>query len=132
MGHPLPSTLAFFTPQSGGSPNANQINSLYKITLYIALVIFVLVEGGLVYALVKFRARKGAVAAQIRGNTRLEVGWTVAAAVILVALAVVTFAKLSSIQNPPKLEPGRRQPGRRERRCCTPAPSASCPRTANR
>ncbi len=106
MGHLVTSTLAFFTPESGGSPNANQINSLYKITLYIALVIFVLVEGGLVYALVKFRARKGAVPAQIRGNTRLEVGWTVAAAVILVALAVITFAKLSSIQNPPNSGPG--------------------------
>jgi cytochrome c oxidase subunit 2 len=50
---------------------------------------------------VRFRARKGAVAAQIRGNTRLEVGWTVAAAVILVVLAVITFAMLPSIQNPP-------------------------------
>jgi cytochrome c oxidase subunit II len=106
LGHLVPSTLAFFTPQSGGSPNANQINSLYKITLYIALVIFVLVEGALAYALVKFRARKGAVPAQIRGNTRLEVGWTVAAAVILLALAVVTFAKLSSIQDPPNSGPG--------------------------
>ncbi len=106
MGHLVPSTLAFFTPQSGGSPNANQINSLYKITLYIALVIFVLVEGALAYALVKFRARKGAVPAQIRGNTRLEVGWTAAAAVILLALAVVTFAKLSSIQDPPDSGPG--------------------------
>ena len=106
MGHLVPSTLAFFTPQSGGSPNANQINGLYKITLYIALVIFILVEGALAYALVKFRARKGAVPAQIRGNTRLEVGWTVAAAVILLALAIVTFAKLSSIQNPPNSSAG--------------------------
>ena len=105
MGHLASSTLAFFTPQSGGSPNADQIDSLYKITLYIALVIFILVEGGLAYALVKFRKRKGAVAAQIRGNTRLEVGWTVAAAVILLALAVLTFAKLSSIQNPPNSGP---------------------------
>jgi cytochrome c oxidase subunit II len=93
--------LAFFTPQSGGSPNANQIDTLYKITLWIALVIFAAVEIGLAYTLVKFRARKGAVAAQIRGNTRLEAGWTVAAVVILLGLAVLTFAKLSSIQNPP-------------------------------
>jgi cytochrome c oxidase subunit 2 len=100
LGHLFSSTLAFFTPSSGASPNAKQIDSLYKITLYAALVIFVLVEGGLAYTLVRFRARKGAVAAQIRGNTRLEVGWTVAAAVILVGLAVVTFAKLSSIQDP--------------------------------
>ncbi len=101
LGHLLPSTLAFFTPAHGASPNAQEIDTLYKITLYIALVIFVAVEGALGYALVKFRKRKGAVAAQIHGNTRLEVSWTVAAAVILVGLAVLTFAKLSSIQDPP-------------------------------
>jgi cytochrome c oxidase subunit 2 len=101
LGHLLSTTLAFFTPQSGGSPNADQIDNLYKILLVIALVIFVAVMGAMTYALIRFRARKGVVPAQIRGNTRLEVGWTIAAAVILVALAIVTFAKLSSIQNPP-------------------------------
>jgi cytochrome c oxidase subunit II len=106
LGHLLHSTLAFFTPQSGGSPNANNIDHLYKITLYIALVIFVIVEGGLLYALIRFRKRRGAVPAQIHGNTRLEVGWTLAAAVILIGLAVLTFAKLSSIQNPPNSGPG--------------------------
>jgi cytochrome c oxidase subunit II len=100
LGHLLPSTLAFFTPESGGSPNADHIDGLFKITLAIAAVIYVAVTGALVYALITFRARKGAVPAQIRGNTRLEVGWTVAAAVILVGLAVLTFAKLSSIQDP--------------------------------
>lgn len=100
LGHLISTTLAFFTPQSGASPNAKSINNLYEITLYVALVIFVLVEGALGYALWRFRARKGAVAAQIRGNTRLEVGWTLGAAVILLALAVLTFAKLGSIQDP--------------------------------
>jgi cytochrome c oxidase subunit II len=106
LGHSLPATLAFFTPQSGGSPNANQINSLYVIVLIIALVIFVVVIGALTYAMVKFRARKDATAAQIRGNTRLEVSWTIAAAVVLVALAVITFVKLGPIQNPPNSGPG--------------------------
>jgi cytochrome c oxidase subunit 2 len=100
LGHLLSPTLAFFTPESGGSSNANQIDSLYKITLVVALIVFVAVEAGLLYALIKFRWRKGAVAAQIRGNTRLEVGWTVGAAVVLLALAILTFAKLGSIQDP--------------------------------
>ena len=47
-------------------------------------------------------------AAQIHGNTRLEIGWTLGAAVILLVLAVLTFAKLSSIQNPVELQPRRR------------------------
>jgi cytochrome c oxidase subunit 2 len=101
LSHLLPTTLAFFTPQSGASPNANEIDDLYKIVLYVGLVIFAGVEGALAYALYRFRARKGAVAAQIHGNTRLEVGWTVAAAVVVIALAVLTVVKLSSIQSPP-------------------------------
>lgn len=101
MGYQLPALLAFFTPSSGVSPNAEEIDSLYKIILVVALVIFFLVIGGLGYALVKFRARKGATAAQIKGNTRLEISWTVAAAVILVGLAILTFTRLGSIENPP-------------------------------
>jgi cytochrome c oxidase subunit II len=91
----------FLTPESGGSPNADQIDSLYKIVLYIAIVVFIVVEGALFYSIWRFRAKKGAVAAQIHGNTRLEISWTVGAALILVALAAVTFSKLSSIQDPP-------------------------------
>ncbi|HEV2986569.1 MAG TPA: cytochrome c oxidase subunit II [Vicinamibacterales bacterium] len=97
-----PSAFAnFITPKSGGSPNANAINDLYKIVLYIAGVVFVIVEGALAYSVYRFRAKKNRVAAQIHGNTRLEVGWTVAAALILVVLTVVTFVKLPSIINPP-------------------------------
>jgi cytochrome c oxidase subunit 2 len=91
----------FLTPKSGGSPNADAIDSLYKIVLYIAAVVFAVVEGALFYSVYKFRAKKGAVAAQIHGNTRLEIGWTVGAAVILVVLTTVTFIKLPSIINPP-------------------------------
>jgi cytochrome c oxidase subunit 2 len=87
-------------PKDGVSPNAHEIDTLYKVALYIALVVFVGVEGALLYSLIRFRARRGAVAAQIRGNTRLEVGWTLGAALILVVLSVLTFAKLSDIRDP--------------------------------
>jgi cytochrome c oxidase subunit 2 len=101
-----PGAFAFFTVPHGVSPNAESINSLYTITLVISLVIFFAVEGAIAYALIKFRARKGAVARQIHGHTRLEMGWTLGAALILVVLAVVTFIKLSSILNPPNSGPG--------------------------
>jgi cytochrome c oxidase subunit II len=91
----------FFTPKSGGSPNANEIDSLYKIVLYLAAAVFLLVESALFYSVIRFRAKKSRVAAQIHGNTPLEIGWTVAAALILVVITVVTFVKLPSIINPP-------------------------------
>ena len=97
-----PAALAnFFTLKSGGSPNANQIETLYRIVLYLAAFVFVIVEAALVYSVFKFRAKKNPVAAQIHGNTRLEIGWTVAAALILLALTVVTFVKLPGIIDPP-------------------------------
>ncbi len=90
------------TPESGGSKNANDIDTLYKITLYVAIVIFLIVEGTLIWSIVKFRARRGGPQpAQLRGNTPLELGWTVGAALILVVLTVVTFLYLNGIKDPP-------------------------------
>ena len=100
-----PASADFWTPEDGGSPQADRIDTLYKIVLVVAAVVFVGVEGVLFWTLVKFKARKGAVAAQIRGNTRLEVGWTVGAAVILIVLAVVTFVMLPGIRNPEETGP---------------------------
>jgi cytochrome c oxidase subunit II len=95
-----------FTPESGGSAQAEDIDTLYKITLYIGIVIFVGVEGTLLYSLIRYRARRdGAEAQQIHGNTPLEIGWTVGAALILVVLTVVTFVYLPDIENPPPSGP---------------------------
>ena len=95
-----------FTPESGGSAQADDIDTLYKITLYIGIVIFVGVEATLIYSLIKYRARRGGPEAQqIHGNTPLEIGWTVGAALILVVLTVVTFIYLPEIENPPPSGP---------------------------
>jgi cytochrome c oxidase subunit 2 len=87
--------------KSGGSPNANAIHSLYVLVLILAIVVFIVVEGALVYAVFKFRAKKNPVADQIHGHTRLEIGWTLGAAFILVILSIITFIKLPAIVNPP-------------------------------
>lgn len=93
------------TVESGGSPNANAIASLYDIVFYIAIVVFLAVFGMLVYSVYKFRAKKNPVATQIHGNPKLEIGMTATAAGILVVLAAVTFIKLPGIINPPNSDP---------------------------
>ncbi|MBF6619646.1 MAG: cytochrome c oxidase subunit II [Patulibacter sp.] len=100
-----PAQAAFWAPESGGSPNADRIHTLYTVVFAVGVVIFVLVFGALVYALVKFRARPGAVAEQLHGNTRLEIGWTAGAAAIVLVLGVVTFALLPGIRNPENSDP---------------------------
>jgi cytochrome c oxidase subunit II len=97
---PAAASAGWFLPESGGSPNADGIRTLYILIAVIGLVIFIGVEGLLVYSMFKFRAKKGNVAAQIHGNTQLEIGWTVGAAAILVFLTVFTFVLLDDIKNP--------------------------------
>jgi cytochrome c oxidase subunit II len=88
-------------PEGGaGSRNAEDTRTLYWLIFALGVVVFVGVQGVLIWCLLKFRAKKGRVAAQIHGNTRLEIGWTVGAAVILVFLTVVTFVMLPGIKNP--------------------------------
>jgi len=97
---PAAAHAGFFFPEKGGSPNADEIWTLYLLIFILAWIVFLGVAGALVWALVKFRARKGAVAAQIHGNTRLEIGWTVGAFLILVFITVFTFVTLPGIKNP--------------------------------
>jgi cytochrome c oxidase subunit II len=87
-------------PETGGSPNADNIHTLYVIVLIVALIVLLGVEGLLLYTVLRFRARKGRVAAQIHGNTRLEIGWTIGAALIIVVLTVFAFVELPGIRNP--------------------------------
>jgi cytochrome c oxidase subunit 2 len=95
-----PASAGLIFPESGGSPNADDIKELYVLIFVLALVVFAGVEGSLIYAFVRYRARRGRTAAQIHGNTRLEIGWTVGAAVILVFLTIATFVMLPGIKNP--------------------------------
>ncbi len=97
----FPAAAGLILPEAGGgSKQAEDTQTLYLIVLIIAVVVFAGVEGVLIYCMIRYRARKGRVAAQIHGNTRLEIGWTVGAAVILVFLTIATFVMLPGIKDP--------------------------------
>ena len=56
-----------------------------------AVVVFILVEGALLYAIFRFRGKPGdPEPAQIHGNTTVEIIWTIIPALILAAIAVPT------------------------------------------
>jgi cytochrome c oxidase subunit 2 len=78
---------------SPASDKARNIDGLFTFTLIIAAVVFVLVQGAIIYTAIKFRRRKGEEpkpVKQIHGNTKLEIAWTIAPALILAGLAVPT------------------------------------------
>jgi cytochrome c oxidase subunit II len=96
----MPASAGLILPEAGPTKNAQDVQTLYGIIMIIAVIVFAGVEGVLIYCMFRYRAQKGRVAAQIHGNTRLEIGWTVGAAVILVFLTVATFVMLPGIKDP--------------------------------
>ena len=71
---------------------ARLVDSLFRTTVWWAVVVFVLVEGALLIAIFKFRGRPDdPEPRQVHGNTVLEVVWTIIPAFILVMIAVPTI-----------------------------------------
>jgi cytochrome c oxidase subunit II len=73
---------------------AEKADQLWDITFLIAVVVFVIVEGLLVFALIRFRQRPGVEARQFHGNTKVEVILTAVPALILLGLAVPTVSTI--------------------------------------
>ena len=64
------------------------IDSLFVWIFWITMITFIGVELVLVYFLIKYRHREGRRAIFTHGNTRLEMAWTLAPAIILALLAL--------------------------------------------
>ncbi|MEN9935082.1 MAG: hypothetical protein RLZZ387_1661 [Chloroflexota bacterium] len=71
--------------------HAQRILDLLVPISWMALVVFIVVEGLLVYTVWRFRRRSNAIPAQIHGNTQIEILWTIAPALIVLVIAVLTF-----------------------------------------
>jgi cytochrome c oxidase subunit 2 len=93
-------------PLDPGGEFARRPDELWNLTFAIAAAIFFLVEGALVYALVRYRHRPGRKAAQFHGNTPLEVALTAVPALILAGLAVPTISTIFTLgADPPDALP---------------------------
>jgi cytochrome c oxidase subunit 2 len=80
---------------------ARLLQDLFDRIILIATVVFVLVEGILFVALFRFRNRPGrGLPAQFHGNTPLEIGWTIAPALMLVFVAVPTVRAIFDTYHP--------------------------------
>ena len=90
----------FITYQEG--PVAERADNLWDITFAIAVVIFFVVEGLLVFALVRFRHKPGRQPQDFHGNTKLEVVLTLIPALILAGLAVPTVATIRDLAREPE------------------------------
>ena len=89
-------------PNSTFNPNSEYnaaIDALWDKLLFWGTLVFIGVEGALVYTIFKFRRRPdGGVPKQVHGNTALEITWTAIPAVILIFIAIPTVRTIFMTQ----------------------------------
>jgi cytochrome c oxidase subunit 2 len=84
-------------------PNAELQRFLFLLAFWIAVVIFVLVEGLIVFAVIRYRARRREEApVQIHGNTRLEILWTIIPAALLLIIGIPTIQGIFTLAAEPR------------------------------
>ena len=96
------SSTNIFAP---ASTPAKAILGLSMFVLAVTAIIFVVVAGLLVYAVVKFRVRStdgSREPAQVYGSTQIELAWTVIPVLIVAVLVLATARVIHAIQDAPK------------------------------
>jgi len=88
------------------SAEAAKVDDLFRILLMIGGGVFILVQGLLVYSVIRFRNRAGDTTdgPPIHGNTTLEIVWTIIPAIIVIFLAIISYDVWVSNQTPKENE----------------------------
>src|SRR5664279_1173175 len=73
-----------------GSTITSHQSSIFMFSLILAAVVFVIVEGGIIIAITRFRRRKedASEPTQVHGNVPLEIIWTAIPVVLVVILFI--------------------------------------------
>ncbi len=83
-------------------PVAEKQLLLFDLLLWVMVAVFILVEGALLYATIKFRRRPGdPLPKQVHGNTPLEITWTVIPTILILALGAWSVVTLFDLEKPP-------------------------------
>lgn len=103
---------ALALPQSTLHPAgdvAQKQQNLFVFIFWIAAAIFVVVELLIVVAVFRFRRRagqEGRMPPQTHGNTPMEIAWTVAPAIIVIAITIPTVRGIAGTYDPPSDQAG--------------------------
>jgi cytochrome c oxidase subunit 2 len=82
-------------PNDPLGPQARASADVYWIMFIAAVIVLVIVDGGLIFAGLRFRDRPGHVAKQFHGHNFLELIWTVVPTIMVISFSVLSFQKLT-------------------------------------
>ena len=85
------------------SQSTEIIAQLFTFITWLAVGVFVLVEGLIVYSVVRFRRKPGDTSepVQVYGNTQLEIAWTVVPAMLVAVILALSLQAMPTIYNVP-------------------------------
>ncbi len=84
-------------------PVAREQGELFNFIFVIAIFVFVIVEGLIIYISWQYRSSKRKnMPKQVHGNTLLEITWTIIPAIILIVIAIPTVQSIWSTSRPPE------------------------------
>jgi cytochrome c oxidase subunit II len=86
-----------FIPPTPHTTQAKEVFWLYNVILVMGAIVFVAVEGFIVYSVVRYRRRDDRLPTQVHGNNLVEVIWTAIPTVIVLILFVLSTLTLNSI-----------------------------------
>ena len=99
-GLPARADWSLLNMPEGVSELSREIYGMHMLMLWICVVIAVFTFGAMIYAMVKFRKSKGAVAdTSMLHSTRLEIAWTVVPVFVLIGMAIPSVEKLIKIED---------------------------------
>jgi cytochrome c oxidase subunit 2 len=96
--------LSIFSP---ASPSAQAIRLLFILVLAITGAILILVEGVLIYSIVRFRRKSGETTEppQVYGSMPIEIAWTAAPALTVFVIALILTRTEFEIRRDPRFAP---------------------------
>lgn len=101
-------------PQSSLHPLGDvskEIDDVFQYTVWLSVVVFVLVEGALLYVIYRYRGKEGdPEPVQSHGNATLEVIWTVIPVLIIATIAVPTVKTIFNTSKVPTSSPDGQPP----------------------
>jgi len=78
---------------------ADKMHNLYLFVVGMAIIVFLLVESALVFALIRFRKKSDALPVQTHGSTLIEFLWTGIPVVIVIALFTYSYIVLRDVEH---------------------------------
>ncbi|MDQ3870391.1 MAG: cytochrome c oxidase subunit II [Chloroflexota bacterium] len=87
-----------FFPPPAATEQGREISSLYSVIFWIAAAIFVLVEGLIIWSVLRYRRRDDTLPPQTHGHNVAEILWTVIPAAIVLAVFVLSTNTLFRVE----------------------------------